>query len=233
MQRNGPLRFTSRTRCHVVVGGVDDRRPRLDRGAAHEHVEPAVLLDDRLEHRRDLALVGDVDDASAPRRRRRRRSQSATCCAASSSMSATTTVAPSAASRRAIASPRPDAAAGDDRDPRPSVARRVTGTPPGRRRPGSPRRSCTPTGRARGTARCRRRPRAVPSRCSGIVCSRPVEERRVGHRLGDLAEPRRVDRAGRDHVGPHRRARTRWRSGGSARRARPWPRRTRRSPRSR
>ena len=62
MQRNGPLRLTSRTCCHAVVGRVDDRRAGLDRGAAHEHVEAAVLLDDRLEHRRDLALVGDVDD---------------------------------------------------------------------------------------------------------------------------------------------------------------------------
>ena len=171
MQRNGPLRFTSRTRCHSssVVSTTRRRASRPRRCTRARRAGRRVPLDDRLEHRRDLALAGDVDGhglgvaAGLGRSRRRPGALQARRCRRRS------TGARPAARRRdgRRAEPRRRRRS-RSRDRRRAVAAALIGTPPGRRRRGSPRRTCTPRGRRRGTARCRRRPSAVPSRCSGM-----------------------------------------------------------------
>ncbi len=137
MQRNGPFRFTSRRCCHssseqsstVRTLSIAADRTRTVRGP-------------RVSATRTAARSPPAVMASATR------------WAPGPSMSATTTAAPSDASRCAMASPSPLAPPVTIADP---VS--VTGTPPGPRRRGSPRRSRTPTGRWRGTGRSPRRRR--------------------------------------------------------------------------
>ena len=108
MHRNGPLRFTSMTRCHCSSPqSMTDERVSTAAEQTSTSSRPSRSRG-RVDHRGDLALARDVD---------RHRLDGAAGCREvvgdllprGSSTSATTTRSPSSANRLTIASPSPDA----------------------------------------------------------------------------------------------------------------------------
>ena len=106
MVRNGPVRFTARTRDHSARSRSTSRAHRADAGVGDGDVEPPEVLDRVIGESFDVGLDGDIGDDDWRPHLRARQPRAASAC---SSRSPTTTAPPSLTNRRVTASPMPEA----------------------------------------------------------------------------------------------------------------------------
>ena len=188
----------------LLVAAVDHRGPRLDRGGAHERVEAAEALAGRVDHRRDLAFARDVDGHRLDRAAGRGQ-----------------VVGDLLRTRLVdVGDDDPVAVEREPVDDRFAQSGRATGHDDHARRERWPLRhrnaARPPSHGMTAPGRVRRRVAREEERDRGdLVGGADAAQREMGRQrleelvgivelVGDSPEARRVDRAGRDHVGAHR-----------------------------